>query len=191
MWVINAKISLTNIHAFSPYQPAIGQNPILPCAATGKPPALIHTPTSKILEENLRYLHKARQVFIKSENSDWIKRALNHNIQTYRDTRFLTGDSVYFKRAHGKRWRGPGKVLGQDRQQVLIKYGANYVRVHLWHITIDHNPVATTKQPSKDNTETDNKNESSSSKINQTGSNSDSGSDNFDSIHLTLFGLGF
>ena len=52
MWVINAKISLTNIHAFSPYQPAIGQNPILPCAATGKPPALIHTPTSKILEEN-------------------------------------------------------------------------------------------------------------------------------------------
>ena len=98
-----------------------------PCAATSKPPAPTHNPTSKILEENLRYLHKSRQTFIKSENSEQIKKALNHNIRTYRDTHFLTGDSVYFKRARKKQWRGPGKVLGQDGQQVLIKYGANYV----------------------------------------------------------------
>ena len=72
------------------------------------------------------------------------------------NTCFLTRDSVYFKRAHKKRCRGPGKVLGQDGQQVLIKYGAIYVRVHPCQITLARNPIATTKPPSKDNTETDN-----------------------------------
>ena len=170
-WAINAKNSQTNIHGFSLYQLVISQNPILPCAATSKAPALTHTPSSKILEENLRYLHKARQAFIEKENSERNKRALNYNIRTYSDTRLLTEDC--FKRAHEKRWRGPGKVLGQDGQQVLIKYGANYVRVRSCRITLDRNPIATTKQRSKDNTETDNENESTSSKINQTDSNSD------------------
>ena len=181
-WAINAKNSLTNVHGFSPYQLAFGQNPILCCASTSKPPALTHTSTSEILEENLHYLHKSRQEFIEREKSQWTKRALNDNIRTYSDTHFLTGDCVYFKRAHKNQWRGPGKVLGQDGQ-VLIKYGANYVRVHPCHITLDHNPIATTKQLSKDNTETDNENESGSSKINQTDSNSDSDSDNFDSTY--------
>ena len=172
VWAINAKNSLTNVHGFSPYQLAIGQNHILPCAATSKPLVLTHTPTSKILEENLRYLHKSRQAIIH----------LN-KIRTYSDTCFLTGDSVYFKRTHEKQWWGPSKVLGQDGKQVLIKYGANYVWVHPCRITLDRNPIATTKQQSKDNTETNNENKSSSSKINQTDSNSDSDSDNFDSTH--------
>ena len=166
-WAINAKNSLTNVHGFSPYQLTFGQNPILCCASTSKPPALTHTSTSKILEENLHYLHKSRQAFIEREKSQWTKRALNNNIRTHSDIHFLTGDCVYFKRAHKNQWRGPGKVLGQDGQ-VLIKYGANYVRIHPCHITLDHNPIATTKQLSKDNTETDNENESGSSKINQT-----------------------
>ena len=72
---------------------------ILPYGATSKPPALAHTPTSKTLEENLQ---KARQAFIESENSEQIKRTLNHNIRPYSGTRFLKGDSVYFKRAHKK-----------------------------------------------------------------------------------------
>ena len=150
------------------------------CAATSKPPALTHNPTSKILEENL---NKSRQEFIESENSERIKRALNHNIRTYSNTRILTGDSVYIKRAHEKQWRGSNKVLEQNWQRVPIKYDANYVKVHPCRINLDRNPIATTKQPSKDNTETDNENESSSLKINQTRSNSDSDSDNFDSTH--------
>ena len=101
-WAINAKNSLTNVHGFSPYQLAISQNPILPCAATSKPPALTHTSNSRILEKNLRYLHKAGRVLIESENSEQTERAHNHNIRIYSDTRFLTGDSIYFKRAHEK-----------------------------------------------------------------------------------------
>lgn len=40
----------------------------------------------------------------------------------------LLGDSVYFKRANYKKWRGPGKVLGDDGQQELVKYSSNYVK---------------------------------------------------------------
>ena len=124
-WAINSKNSLTYVHGFSPYELAFDQNSILPCAATSKPPVLTHTSASRILEENLCYLHKARQTFTESENFERVKRPLNHNFQTYSDTHFLTGDFVYFKKARGKLWRGSGKVLVQDEQQVLIKYGAS------------------------------------------------------------------
>ena len=180
-WAVNAKNSLTLFMVIDHI--AIAQNPILPCAATSKPPALTDTPTIKILEENLHFLHKARQAFIESENSEWIKRALNQNIWRYSNTCFLRGNSVYFKRAHKNWWQGPGKVLGQDGQQVPIKYVANHVRVHPCRITLDRNPIATTKQPSKGNTGTGNENRSSSSKMNQTDSNLDLDLDNFDSNH--------
>ena len=85
-------------------------------------------------------------------------------------------------RAHGKWWQGPGKVLCKDGQD-LIQYCANYVRIHPCFITLDCNPITTTKQPSKENTETKNENESSSSKINQTDWNSDSDLNNFNSTN--------
>ena len=34
-----------------------------------------------------------------------------------------TGDCVYYKHSDSNRWKGPGKVLGQDGQQVLMKNG--------------------------------------------------------------------
>ena len=57
------------------------------------------------------------------------------------------------------------------------------VIVHPCCFTLDRNPITTTKQPSKDNTETDNEHVSISLKISQTESNSDSDSDDFDSTH--------
>ena len=35
--------------------------------------------------------------------------------------------------------RGPGKVLGQGKQQVLVKYGNSYVRVHPCRLALEHN----------------------------------------------------
>ena len=43
---------------------------------------------------------------------------------------YTTGDSVFYKRTNNKRWHGPGKVLGRDGQQILVKHGSTYVRVH-------------------------------------------------------------
>ena len=37
---------------------------------------------------------------------------------------------AYFQRVDLRKRKGPGKVIGQDGQQVLIKHGGMYVRVH-------------------------------------------------------------
>ena len=37
----------------------------------------------------------------------------------------MTGDSVFYKRNNSNEWKGPGTVIGQDGQQVLVKHGSN------------------------------------------------------------------
>ena len=133
---LNAKNSLTKVHGFSPFQLALVQNPKLQSTYIDKPPALAPSDTCKILTDNLAALHKAREAFISCENSEKIKRALSNNIRTSRDTKYVSGDSAYFKRTNDKRWRGPGKVLQQDGQQVLVKNGNHYVRVHLCRLSL-------------------------------------------------------
>ena len=135
-WVINAKNSLTNIHGFSPYQLVFGRNPRLPNVLCNRPPAFESINESKAVAENLRSMHNARQAFIKSESSEKISRALCHNLRSYKDDVFVTGDSVYYKRNDSKRWKGPGKVIGVDGQQILVKHGSTYIRCHPSHVTL-------------------------------------------------------
>ena len=129
-WCVNAKNSLHNAHGFTPYQLAIGTNPRLPSLMDDKPPALSGKPATQLMRENLEALHKAREAFIASEHSERIRRALSHNIRTSGDIKYITGDHVYYKRNDSNEWKGPGTVLGQDGQQILIKHGSYYVRVH-------------------------------------------------------------
>ena len=51
-------------------------------------------------------------------------------MRTSGDIKYIDGDSVYYKRKDSSKWHGPATVLGQDGQQVLIKHGGVYVRVH-------------------------------------------------------------
>ena len=129
-WAVHAKNSLSNIHGFSPYQLVFGKNPNVPGVLVDRPPALSDETKSDIVRENLNALHKAREAFVRSENSERVRRALRHNVRTSTDNRYVTGDKVYYKRAADKNWKGPGTVLGQDGQQVLVKHGGVYVRVH-------------------------------------------------------------
>ena len=94
---INAKNSLHSVHGFSPYQLAIGKNPKLPFVLNEKVPALTRQPTSKIVSNNLDAIHKARESFISSENSEKIRRTLSRNIRSSGDVKYVTGDSVYYK----------------------------------------------------------------------------------------------
>ena len=137
-WCINAKNSLASVHGFSPYQLSIGTNPCLPNVLNDKAPALTATPSSKVVAENLQAMHKAREAFVQSENSERIRRALRHNIRPSGDIKYVSGDSVYYKRNDASEWHGPGKVLGQDGQQVLVKHGSYYVRVHPCRLRLIH-----------------------------------------------------
>ena len=129
-WALNAKNSLQNCHGFSPYQLSIGSNPKLPCAFSDLPPALSHEASSKIIKQNLDALHRAREAFIKAENSERIRRAARTNIRSSNFNAYTTGELVYYKRNDNRKWHGPGAVIGKDGCQVLIKHGSYYVRVH-------------------------------------------------------------
>ena len=130
-WAIHAKNSLANVHGFTPYQIAIGHTPVLPSNLFNAPPALESgKPSSQIVADNLSGIAAARKAFVEAESSERVKRALSHNIRSSGKNKFFTGDVVYYKRNDCRKWRGPGKVIGQDSQQILIKHGGVYVRVH-------------------------------------------------------------
>ena len=93
--------------------------------------------SDKHVLEMLQSTSAARKAFIQAENSERIKRALRHNIRPSSNNKFLTGNSVYYKRNYAKQWKGPGKVIGTDSQQILIKHDSVYVRVHPCRILLD------------------------------------------------------
>ena len=128
-WAVHAKNSLSNVHGFSPYQIAIGLTPKLPCVLDNSPPAL-EEPSNSIVLRNLKAIESSRKAFIEAESKEKIKRALKHNLRTSNDQKFISGDIVYYKRNDARKWKGPAKVLGTDSQQVLLKHGGIYVRVH-------------------------------------------------------------
>ena len=136
-WAVHAKNSLANVHGFSPYQIAIGYTPQLPGVLNNTLPALEDGNVSQFLADNLCNMSAARKAFIQSESSERIRRALRHNIRPSSMNKFFTGDTVYYKRNDSKKWKGPGKVIGYDSQQILIKHGSVYVRVHPCRAMLD------------------------------------------------------
>ena len=107
-WVVNSKTSLTNVHGFLPYNwySVLIQN----CQIFLQTdfPALEEPNISKLVADNLR---SARKAFVASESSEKLTRALKHNLWTYQDAIFVTGDTVYYKRRESRKWKGPGKVI--------------------------------------------------------------------------------
>ena len=59
------------------------------------------------------------KIFIKAESSERIKRALSHNVRTYCEESYNSGDKVFYKRRAVKGWKGPATVLGKERNFVL------------------------------------------------------------------------
>ena len=145
-WSVNAKNSLYNVHGFSPYQLVFGRNPNFPNILTDKLPALYGEVSSDIIRDNLNALHKARELFVRSESSERIRRALRHNVRTTSDVKYVTGDRVYFKRLNEKCWKGPAVVLGQDGQQILVKHGSTYVRVHPCRLCLEDKSRLSSRQ---------------------------------------------
>ena len=94
-----------------------------------------------------------------NKNSEKIQRALRDNICTSNDNIFVTSDSVYYKEASDRRWRGPAKVLGKDGQQVLVKHGGKYIHGHPCCISLEqsnhHQQFSKAQTASSDNSQSD------------------------------------
>ena len=128
-WANSAKNSLKSVHGFSSNQLLFGYNPNFPNMLDNNLPALEGISCSNIVRENLNAMHIAREEFIKNESSSKIAKALKSQVRTHNDVRYKTGDLVYYKRGNDA-WKGPGSVIGQEGQQILIKHSSTYIRVH-------------------------------------------------------------
>ena len=129
-WATQAKNSLYNFHGFSPFTLVFGMNPKIPNTIDSSLPAQENITTSELLEKHLNLMHQTRAAFIKSESEEKIKRALRRNVSSSVNKRFFTGDKVYIKRNKDDRWSGPGTVVGQENQQILVRIGGFYYRMH-------------------------------------------------------------
>ena len=109
-WAVCAKNALQNVNGFSPNQLVFGRNPNFPCVLHDKPPALEGQTCSEVVADNLNAMHTVRKAFVEDESNEKIRRALRHNIHTSGDTKYFTGDMVYFKSDDCPKWRGPGTV---------------------------------------------------------------------------------
>ena len=145
-WALRIKKnSLQNTADFSPFQLVLGRNPKLPSTLSDNLPAL--SLSSEVLQDNLNALHSARRAFIASENDEKIKRALCHNIRTCGEVKYVTGDSVFYKGEDKNEWRGPGVVIGQVNQQVFVKYGSFYIRLHPCRLQLVKSSFQSSTQP--------------------------------------------
>ena len=90
---------------------------------------------SDVLAKHLTALHATRAEYIKSEASNKLKKALRHNVRPSQFQTLRLGDKVYYKRDKSDRWQGPGKIIGLDQKQILVKHGSQIIRVHEIHIT--------------------------------------------------------
>ena len=127
-WAVNAKNTMQNHLGFSPIQLVVGNNPNLPNVITNKLPAQEEGPMSIAVARHLNALHAARKAFTKAESSERIKRALRHNVRV-KEIPFFQGESVFYKRDDNNRWRGPGRVIGQDGKVLFIRHGSQLIRV--------------------------------------------------------------
>ena len=112
-----------------------GSNPHFPNAMNNAHPALEGKTTSQIVAENLNAMHAARQGIIQSESAEKLQRALRHQVRTSGDTKYFTGDAVYYKWKDDA-WKVPGTVIGQEGNQILVKHGSVYIRVHPCHLKL-------------------------------------------------------
>ena len=129
-WAVSARNALQNVHGYSPNQLVFGYNPSLPNVIGNEPPALEERVTSQIVLDNLNAMHAARKDFICNESSERIRRALLRQVREDDISDMCVGDSVYYKRLGEDMWRGPGKVIGHEGKEVLVKHGGYYVKVH-------------------------------------------------------------
>ena len=129
-WAVAAKNSLANVYGFSPNILVFGKNPNFPSSFINKPPANNPVCLNDYVAENLNAMHLARKAFIEQESCERLRRALNRKTRTYSNNVFCQGDKVYYWRNNQSECHGPGVVIGKDGQQVLVKHGGVYIRVH-------------------------------------------------------------
>ena len=90
--------------------------------------ALVGRLFSEMLNHHLDVLHKAREAFTVSENSDQIQRALREKICT-KNAVYNNGDLHWYRKQDHDRDMDPGKVIFQDGKVIFVRHGSQFIRL--------------------------------------------------------------
>ena len=96
-WAISATNSLKNVTRHSPNPLAFEKNSNFPIVCDDQLPLLENKTSSQVVAENVNALHHVRQNFINTESSSKLKPALRHQICTFSNIMYNTGDIVFYK----------------------------------------------------------------------------------------------
>ena len=138
-WSVSAKNALNTCYGYSPNQLVFGRNPNFPSNLTNNPPAMEDITYSELVSKHLCAMHEARKAFIEAESNDKLRRALKTKTRVTTGISYDLGDLVYYKRKDSEKWKGPGKVIGKENKQLLVKHGGHYICVHPCSLQLIHN----------------------------------------------------
>ena len=127
---MSARDALQNVYGYAPNQLEFGYNPSFSNVVGNEPPALEQRIPSQIILGNVHAMHAARKDFICNESSERIRRALLRQVREDDISNVNIADSVCYKRVVEDMWRGPGKVIGWNGKEVLVKHGGYHVKLH-------------------------------------------------------------
>ena len=131
---IFAKNCLENREGYSPYQIVYGRNPRLPGVTNDMLPALDRKTVAATVSEQISLLESTRIAYLEAESSEKIKRALSAKTRCTSGPYFI-GDQVYFRRDDKSGWRGPGRVVDLNGQEITVKFGGQYIAVHAFRLS--------------------------------------------------------
>ena len=93
---------------------------------------------SELVSKHLCKMHEARKAFIEAESNEKLHQALKTKTRVTTGILYNLGDLVYYKRKDSEMWKGPGKIIGKENKQLLLKHGGYYICVHPCSLQLIH-----------------------------------------------------
>lgn len=132
-WAVAARNAFDNKSGVSPNQLIFGFNPSFPNIYDSKLPASsFEDPSTDIIKKNCDARNKAREIFIRYEANERIRKALRHNVRNTDIESLHQGDEVLYKRKDNTKWQGPAKVTHIDlgAKTVHVNHGGFPIKAH-------------------------------------------------------------
>ena len=132
-WAVAARNAFDNKSGVSPNQLVFGFNPSFPTIYDSKLPASsFEDPSTDIIKRNCDARNKAREIFIKYEANERIRKALRHNVRHTDIDTLQQGDEVLYKRKDNNKWQGPAKVahINLAAKTVTVNHGGYLIKAH-------------------------------------------------------------
>ena len=132
-WAVAARNAFYNKSGVSPNQLIFGFNPAFPNIYDSNIPASsLESASTEIVSKNWNAMNKAREIFVRYEANERIRKALRHNIRNSALETIEQGDEVLYKRRDDAKWHGPGKVTYIDlrAKTATINHGGHLIKAH-------------------------------------------------------------